>query len=166
MRVLSKETVDAIEAVKKRYPTKLAATLPALHFAQKQVGHISGDVELDVAECLDVPPARVHEVVTFYTMFFDHKVGKHVVRICRNLACQLRGADRIIAHAEKVLGVKCGETTPDGRVTLEHEECLASCGTAPAAWYGQPGDGGKPGNEVLVENLTEEKLEKFLASLQ
>jgi NADH-quinone oxidoreductase subunit E len=166
MRVLSKETVDAIEAIKKRYPTKLAATLPALHLAQKQIGHISHDAELDVAETLDVPPARVHEVVTFYTMFFDHKVGKHVVKICRNLACQLRGSDRIIAHAEKTLGIKCGETTPDGRITLEHEECLAACGTAPMLWYGQPGDGNAPGNETFVENLTEEKLETFLKGLQ
>jgi NADH-quinone oxidoreductase subunit E len=165
MRVLSKETVAAIEAVKKRYPTKLASTLPALHLAQKQLGHLSIDAEHDVAEVLDVPPARVHEVVTFYTMFHDHKVGKHVVKICRNLSCQLRGADKIIAHAERVLGIKCGETTADGRVTLEHEECLAACGTAPMLWHGQPGDGGQPGNETFVENLTEEKLEKFLKGL-
>ena len=165
MRVLSKETVAAIEALKKRYPTQLACTLPALHLAQKQLGYLPQDAELDVAEVLDVPPARVHEVVTFYTMFHDHKVGRHVVKICRNLSCQLRGADRVIAHAEKVLGIKCGETTPDGRVTLEHEECLAACGTAPMLWHGQPGDGGKPGNETFVENLTTEKLEKFLGGL-
>jgi NADH-quinone oxidoreductase subunit E len=154
-RVLSKETLDAIGALKKRYPTSLAALLPALHLAQKQVGYIPQDVEMDVAEALDIPPSRVHEVVTFYTMFYDHKVGKYVVKICRNLSCQLRGADKIIAHAEKVLNIKCGETTPDGKVTLEHEECLAACGTAPMLWC----------NDEFVENLTEEKLEAFLKGL-
>lgn len=160
MRILSKETVDSIEAVKKKYPTKLAATLPALHLAQKQIGWLPQDAELDVAEVLDVPPARVHEVVTFYTMFYDHPVGRNVVKICRNLSCQLRGADKIIAHAENVLGIKCGETTADGRITLEHEECLAACGTAPMLWHGS-----RDNDDTLIENLTEEKLEKFLASL-
>lgn len=154
-RVLSKETLDAIGAVRKKYPSNLAALLPALHLAQKQVGHIPEAAELDVAEALDIPPARVHEVVTFYTMYYDHPVGKYVVKVCRNLACQLRGADKITAHAEKVLGIKCGETTKDGRVTLEHEECLASCGTAPMLWC----------NDEYVENLTEEKLEAFLKGL-
>src|ERR1041384_5588959 len=99
MRVLSKDTVDAIESLKKRYPTKLACTLPALHLAQKQIGFIPQDAEHDIAECLDVPPARVHEVATFYTMYHGEKIGRHEIKICRNLACQLRGADRIIAHA-------------------------------------------------------------------
>lgn len=155
-RVLSKQTLDAIEQLCTRYPTRLAVLLPALHLAQKEIGHISLEAQLDIADKLDVPPTRVREVVTFYTMFYDRPMGRHVVKICRNLSCQLRGADRIIAHAEKCLGVKVGETTPDGRVTLEHEECLASCGTAPMLWC----------NEALVENLTEEKLEAFLAGLK
>ncbi len=155
-RVISPKAVAAIDELCKRYPTRLAALLPALHVVQKEVGHISNDVELDVAEVLDVPPTRVREVVTFYTMFYDKPVGRHVVKICRNLACELRGAKQIIAHAEKVLGVHCGETTPDGKITLEHEECLASCGTAPMLWC----------NDEFVENLTEEKLEAFLRELK
>lgn len=162
MRVLSKETVDAIEALKPRYPTNLAVTLPALHLTQKQLGYIPQEAELDVAEVLDVPPARVHEVVTFYTMFYGEKVGRHIIKICRNLACQLRGADAIIAHAEQTLGIKCGETTPDGRITLEHEECLAACGTAPMLWHGTMP---KTSEDTFVENLTEDKLDTFLASL-
>ena len=130
-RVLSKQTIDAINEVCKRYPTRLAAMLPALHLAQKQLGHISSDAELDVAEVLDVPPTRVREVVTFYTMYYDHPVGRHVVKICRNLACELRGANRIMAHAEKVLGIKMGETTADGMFTLQQSECLGACADSP-----------------------------------
>lgn len=155
-RVLSQQLLDEIELLCGRYPTRLAALIPALHLVQKQFGHISNDAELDLADKLDVPPTRVREVVTFYTMFYDRPVGKHVVKICRNLACQLRGADRIMDHAKKVLNVEFGETTPDGRITLEHEECLASCGTGPMLWC----------NDHFVENLDEQKLETFLASLR
>jgi NADH-quinone oxidoreductase subunit E len=155
-RAISKKTADAINEVCKKYPTRLAAMLPALHLVQSELGHITSEAELDVAEVLDVPPTRVREVVTFYTMFYDKKVGRNLVKICRNLACELRGAKKIMAHAEKVLGVAMGETTADGRVTLETEECLASCGTGPMLWC----------KDDFVENLTEEKLEQFLAGLK
>jgi NADH-quinone oxidoreductase E subunit len=155
-RVLSSETLEAIQALFKRYPTRLAALLPSLHLVQKQCGHISQEAELDVAEALDVPPTRVREVVTFYTMYHSKPVGKHVVKICRNLSCKLRGADKIIAHAKKVLGVELGETTADGCITLDQDECLASCGTGPMLWC----------DDAVVENLTEEKLEAFLAGLR
>ena len=156
-RVLSPQTLEAIEKLCGRYPTRLAALLPALHLAQQQLGgHVSRDAELDIADKLDVPPTRVREVVTFYTMYNDHPVGRHQVKICRNLACQLRGADKIIEHAEKKLNIQCGETTADGRITLEHEECLASCGTGPMLWC----------NDVFVENLTCEKLDSFLEGLK
>jgi len=155
-QLLSKETVQSIEDACKKYPTRLAALLPALHLVQNQLGYIPNQAAEEVAHILDVPPTRVREVVTFYTMFHDKPVGRHVVKICRNLSCQLRGADRIIAKAEETLGIKCGETTADGRVTLEMEECLASCGTAPMLWH----------NGEFEENLTEEKLESFLAGLK
>lgn len=155
-RVLSKEAVEEIDALCARYPSRLAAMLPALHVAQREAGKIDDDVEMDVAEALDVPPARVREATTFYTMFYQEDVGKYVIKICRNLACQLRGADRIMEKAKAVLGVDFGETTPDGKITLEHEECLASCGTGPMLWC----------NDNFVENLDEQKLETFLASLK
>ena len=155
-RVLSQETISQIEQLLPRYPTKLAVLLPALHLAQAEVGHISNDVELDVAELLDVPPTRVREVATFYTMFHTRPAGKHTVRICRNLSCQLRGAERLMDKAKEVLGIDFGETTEDGRITLEHEECLAACGTGPVLWC----------DDDLVENLNEEKLERFLAGLK
>lgn len=155
-RVLSKTVLDAIEQLCTRYPTRLAALLPSLHLVQAELGFISHDAELDVADKLDVPPTRVREVISFYTMFYDRPVGRNLVKICRNLSCQMRGADRIQARAKELLGIGFGETTPDGRVTLEHEECLASCGTGPMLWC----------NDVFVENLTEEKLETFIAGLK
>lgn len=154
-RVLSPEALEAIEALCGRYPSRLAALLPALHLAQKEHGHISSDVEHDVADVLRVPPTRVREVVSFYSMFYDRPVGRHVVKICRNLPCALRGADKLTAHAEQVLGIKVGETTADGRITLEHDECLASCGTGPMLWC----------NDTLLENVDEGRLTTFLEEL-
>jgi NADH-quinone oxidoreductase subunit E len=156
MRVLSPETVAKIEELFPRYPNRMAALVPALHFAQDQVGYVSDDVELDIAEVLDVPPTRVREVATFYTMFHTKPAGRHTVRICRNLSCQLRGAETILNKAKQHLKVDFGETTDDGRITLEHEECLAACGTGPALWC----------DDNLVENLSEEKLAKFLDGLK
>ena len=154
-RILNEETLARIKEATTRYPNNLAAMLPALHAVQDQLGYINADAELDVAEALDVPLTRVREVVTFYTMFYDNPVGKHKIKICRNLACRLRGADRIMAKAKEIIGINFGETTADGLVTLETEECLASCGTGPMLWY----------NDTFVENLTEEKLEKFIGEL-
>jgi formate dehydrogenase subunit gamma len=154
-RVLSKATIEAMLESRRCYPTPLASLLPALHLAQDELGHVPEDAELDIAETLEVALTRVHEAVTFYSMFRSRAYGRHVVKMCRSIACELRGGHRLIEHAERYLGIKSGETTADGRITLEHEECLASCGTGPAVWC----DG------RLVENLTADKLEVLLASL-
>lgn len=155
-RVLTPSTLEAIDSLCGRYPSRLAALLPALHLVQREHGHISADAEHDVAEALRVPATRVREVVTFYTMFYAEPTGRHVVKICRNLPCQLRGAEKIMAHAERRLGIHAGETTADGRITLEHEECLASCGTGPMLWC----------NDTLLENIDEAKLDTFLQELR
>jgi NADH-quinone oxidoreductase subunit E len=154
-RVLTPLALEAIEALCGRYPSRLAALLPALHIAQREHGYLSIEVQQDVAEQLRVPLTRVAEVVSFYSMFYDKPVGRHVVKICRNLPCQLRGAEKIMAHAERTLGIGVGETTEDGRITLEHDECLASCGTGPMLWC----------NDTLLENVTEQKLTTFLEEL-
>ncbi|MCK5689562.1 NAD(P)H-dependent oxidoreductase subunit E [Myxococcota bacterium] len=155
-RVLSQGTLDEIEKITKRYPTKQAATLPALHLAQKEQGYLSEEVQLDVADALQIAPTLVREVVTFYTMYYDKPVGRHIVKVCRSLSCRARGSEKIMAKAEEVLGIKAGETTSDGRITLQHEECLASCGTGPAVWC----------DDNVVENLDEKKIEDFLAGLK
>jgi NADH-quinone oxidoreductase subunit E len=152
---LSAELIHAIQSLAQKYPVARAALIPALHLIQEQHGFISVEHQEEVAALLDVPPTRVVEVVTFYTMFTSEPKGKHVVKICRNLPCKLRGADALMACAEAHLGIKVGETTQDGQITLEHEECLASCGTAPMLWC----DG------RFVENINEAKLVRLLTSL-
>ena len=163
-RVLSDKVLSKIDQLCERYPTRLAALLPALHLAQDEGGYISQEAMLDLADALDVPPTRVNEAVTFYTMFYDRPVGRNVVKICRNLACDLRGSGRIVARAKELLGVELGQTTEDGRVTLEVDECLASCGTGPMLWC-RSRDGDRV-EEKIVENLDEEKLGVFLEGLK
>jgi len=113
------------------YPDPQGALLPALHLAQEAFGHISLETEEYVAGLFNLSPAHVHEVVTFYTLYFRERPGRHVVSVCHNLSCHLAGAPAIIAHLKTRLGVAPGETTADGRVTLLSVECLCACEAAP-----------------------------------
>jgi NADH-quinone oxidoreductase subunit E len=99
--------------------------------AQDTFGYISQEVEEYVAGLFELSAAHVHEVVTFYTMFFKQPKGRHVVAVCHNLSCHLAGAPDIIAHLKQRLGIDVGETTDDGRITLCAVECLCACETAP-----------------------------------
>lgn len=139
-----------------RYPTKMAACIPLLHLCQEQNGFIDDDVITFVAHRLDLPPAHVKGVVTFYTLFNQHKVGKHQVWVCRTLPCALRGANEMLHHCERKLGIHAGETTPDGKITLRTAECLASCGTAPMMQV----------DKDYFENLTPERVDELLEKLQ
>jgi NADH-quinone oxidoreductase E subunit len=113
------------------YPAPRAALLPVLRMAQETWGHISPAIEAYVGTLFGLSAAHVHEVVTFYTLFFPRPVGRHVVAVCQNLSCALRGAEDVIAYLEGRLGIQAGETTPDGRVTLLRVECLCACEHAP-----------------------------------
>lgn len=113
------------------YPEKRGALLPVLHMAQDAFGFVSLEVEEYVAGLFELPPAHVHEVATFYTMFFKEPVGKHVVAVCHNLTCHLMGAKTIIDHLKERLSVDIGETTSDGKITLLTVECLCACEQAP-----------------------------------
>jgi NADH-quinone oxidoreductase subunit E len=113
------------------YPERQAALLPVLRMAQEAFGYVSPEIEVYVAELFEMSPAHVHEVVTFYTLFFQRPVGRHVISVCHNLSCSLRGAEDIVAHLEERLGIEAGETTADGRVTLLRVECLCACEAAP-----------------------------------
>jgi len=139
-----------------RYPTKMAACIPTLHLCQEQNGWVSEEVILWVANRLDLSPAHVKGVVTFYTLFNQHPVGKHQVWVCRTLPCALRGAGKVIEQCEKRLGIHLGETTADGKVTLRSAECLASCGTAPMMQI----------DKDYHENLTPERVDALLNKLQ
>jgi NADH-quinone oxidoreductase subunit E len=113
------------------YPDKRGALLPVLHLAQDTFGYISLEIEEYVGTLFDLSAAHVHEVVTFYTMFFQKPRGRHIVAVCHNLSCHLLGAKGIIEHLKERLGVEPGETTADGKVTFLTVECLCACEQAP-----------------------------------
>jgi NADH-quinone oxidoreductase subunit E len=141
-----------------RYPAehgRMAACIPLLHLCQEQEGYVSEEVILYVSNRLDLPPSHVKGVVTFYTLFNQHPVGKHQVWVCRTLPCALRGSGHVLKQCEERLGIHAGETTPDGKVTLRTAECLASCGTAPMMQV----------DKDYHENLTPERVDEILTKL-
>ena len=152
---LSEDRRQEFEDILTRYPTKMGACIPTLHLCQEQNGWISQDVIDFVAAKLDVSTAHVQGVVTFYTLYNQHPVGKHQVWVCKTLPCALRGAYDVIAQCEKKLGCKVGETTKNGKVTLRTAECLASCGTAPMIQV----------DKEYHENLTPERVDQILSRL-
>jgi NADH-quinone oxidoreductase subunit E len=154
--VLSAERERELGEILKRYPTKMAACLPALHLCQDQNGYCSDEVVHYVATRLDLPPAHVKGVVTFYSLYNQKPVGKHQVWVCRTLPCALRGAGDVLKQCERKLGIHAGETTADGKVTLKTAECLASCGTAPMMQV----------DKEYFENLTATQVDAILDRLR
>jgi NADH-quinone oxidoreductase subunit E len=125
------EQLAEVRRLQGLYPDKQGALLPVLHMAQDAYGYVSLEIEAYVGTLFDLSPAHVHEVVTFYTMYFQQPKGRHVVAVCHNLSCHLMGAKDIIEHCKTRLGVEPGETTADGKVTLLTVECLCACEQAP-----------------------------------
>ncbi len=152
----SPETLKQFEATVARYPKKEAAMLPVLYLAQREFGHLGPEAIEYVAKLMDQAPARVHGVVSFYTLYNMKPIGRHHIQVCRTLPCALRGAEEVTGFLKKKLGIECGQTTPDGRFTLSEVECLASCGTAPMMQV----------NDDYHENLTEEKINAILDALK
>jgi len=153
--MLSEAARTRIEALIRSYPHGRSALIPALHLAQVETGYISHEVVRQIAEIFKLAPNEVYEVASFYTMFYKKPVGKYVLQVCTNISCLLCNCEEIVAHLERRLGIKPGETTADGRITLLEVECLASCGTAPVIQI----------NETYHENLTVEKLDRILDAL-
>lgn len=152
----SEETRRELDRIVSRYPDREAAILPALYLAQREFGYVSDEAIACVAGLIGVTPARVEGVATFYTMYNRKPVGKYHVQICRNLSCSLMGAEHLIDRVSKKLGIKPGETTADGRITLTKVECLGSCGTAPVMQV----------NDDYYENLTEDSIDRILDGLR
>lgn len=152
----SQETLKRFQETISRYPKKEAAMLPVLYLAQREFGYLSPEAIEYVAKLMDLSPARVYGVVTFYTMLNMKPVGRYHVQVCRTLPCALVGAEKITALLKSKLGIQVGETTPDGKFTLSEVECLASCGTGPMMQI----------NDDYYENLTAKKLEEVLRSLK
>ncbi len=119
---LTPEREKKLEEILARYPNKMAATIPVLHLCQDQNGWVSREIMEWVADRLGLAAAHVEGVATFYTLFNKHPVGRHQVWVCRTLSCALNGADGLLHHCEKRLGVHAGETTADGQVTLRTAE--------------------------------------------
>lgn len=113
------------------YPVKRSAVLPALYIAQEEHGYVTDDDVRYIAERLGMRVNEVEEVVTFYTMYSRQPIGKHKLQVCRTLSCMLLGAEQITEHISEKLGVEVGETTADGRFTLQEVECLGFCDLAP-----------------------------------
>jgi NADH-quinone oxidoreductase E subunit len=125
------ETRTQIEALFPRYPARRGALLPAIHLLQREKGFVDREGARELAELFGIAPVEVWEVLSFYNMFHTEPQGRHHVHVCTNLPCSLRGARGLLRRLESHLGIRAGQTTPDGRITLGHEECLGSCGTAP-----------------------------------
>lgn len=151
---LSSQTRDEIERARDRYPHPRSAILPALWAVQHEFGHLTPEAMADVASLLRVTPSEVEAVSTFYSMYFQKPHGRHEVLVCINVSCALRGADDIVAHLERTLGCKPGETTADGAFTWGATvECLGACGGAPAMQL----------DHRFVENLTPARVDTVFA---
>lgn len=134
------------------YPTKRSVLVPTLLFAQDEVGFLSEEVIAEIASRLDLTVLDVHNVITYYSMLTTKPRGKFNVQVCTNISCLLRGADDLMEHCEKKLGVGHKGVTPDGLFSLEEVECIGGCSWAPAVQV----------NYDFHENLTAEKMDKVL----
>jgi NADH-quinone oxidoreductase E subunit len=151
----SEETYKKFQEILTHYPTKRAAILPTFWLAQEEFGYLSTEAMEYIGQLLDLSPAYVGAVASFYTMLNRKPVGRFHVQVCTNLSCSLLGAEHIVECIEKNLGIDLGQTTPDGKFTLSEVECLGSCGTAPVAQI----------NDDYHENLTPEGVLRLLNDL-
>jgi NADH-quinone oxidoreductase subunit E len=158
--LLSHHVREEIDRWVAKFPPdrKRSAVISALHAVQHENnGHLTTPLMDAVAEYLGLPPIQVYEVATFYSMFETKPVGRHHLSVCTNISCMLRGAEDLVAHIEKKLGIKEGESTADGRIYMKREEeCLAACNNAPMMMV----------DHVYHENLTPERVDKILDELK
>jgi NADH-quinone oxidoreductase subunit E len=139
-----------------RYPTKQAATLPALHMVNEQLGYVPPQAVVEIAELLELSPAQVQDTLSFYGFFRQDKpLGRYRVSVCRSISCAARGGEELLTHLVERLGIEPGQTTADGRVTLEFAECLGLCDVAPAILV----------NETVHGNMTREKVDDLLQKM-
>jgi NADH-quinone oxidoreductase subunit E len=157
MKVLSAEMVDQIKAYFPRYPTRQAVTLPALHVVNDHLRHVPTAAVVEIAELLGLAPAEVQDTLSFYGFFKqDAPHGQTRAWVCRSISCALRGGEQVLEHLCRAAGVRPGETTSDGKLTLEFAECLGACEFAPCMLAG----------ETLYKNLTNQSADTFLREVQ
>ena len=153
---LTEASRRAIREIIARYPRPRSALLPMLHLVQAEEGYVSAEGVALCAEELGLTKAEVGAVATFYTMYKRRPAGEYLVSVCTNLSCQILGAEEVYAGLSKSLGVGHDETTADGRITLEHAECLAACDYAPVMTV----------NYEFFDNVTPESAGDIVAALQ
>lgn len=150
----SPESIAEIQAIAAKYPDKLAATLPALHIAQRDFGFVSLAAMKAVAKALAIPEGHVFGVASFYTMYQKHPVGKFHLQVCTNLPCALNGGAQLLEKVCAKTGVKPGQgPSPDGLWSIEEVECMASCGSAPCLQVNA---------DVYEEFVDEKKLDEIM----
>ncbi len=154
---LSDETVRLIQDYARRYPVVQSAILPALWAVQHEQGYVTPEAMNEVAEHLGLPASLVEATSSFYSMYLTRPAGRHDVVICVNAPCALRGADDVVGYCEQRLGIKDGQTTPDGAITLHSTiECLGACGGAPMMQV----------DHRFEENLTHERIDAVFERLR
>lgn len=151
--MLTPTTKNALLELQKLYPEKRSALIPALHIAQAEAGYLSRETQNEVAALFDIDPNEVNAVVTFYDMFHEEPVGKHIIHVCKNVSCMLRGCDKILSKLCEKLKVQPGGTTSDGEFTVVASECLAACDLAPMMLV----------DEKVIGPIKEEDLDQILS---
>lgn len=129
--MLTEKTRKSILEMQKMYPEKRSALIPALHLAQKEKGFLPREIQNEVAALFDIDPNEVNSVVTFYDMFYEVPVGKHIIHVCKNLSCMLHGCDELMQKLCHKLQIEPNGTSADGEFTVIPSECLAACDKAP-----------------------------------
>lgn len=152
----SNENLRRAQEILDAYPVRRSAILPLIHLAQEQDGWVTREAMIEVAGLVGFTPADILSTVSFYTMFKRENVGRHIVSVCTNIACLLLGGDELIAQVEDELGIRRGQTTPDGEIYLEEVECLAACGGAPCLQV----------DYEYFENVTAEGASEIVAALK
>lgn len=151
-RCLTDAMEAEIRAFFPRYPTRQAVTLPALHVVNDALRHVPVQAVREIAELLGLHPAEVQDTLSFYGFFHqDRPHGRTRAWVCRSISCSLRGGEDLLEHLCRRAGIRPGETTSDGKLTVEFAECLGACDFAPCMLAG----------ETLHKNLTKEKLDEF-----
>ncbi len=159
MKMLSQESLAKIDRELAKYPAdrRQSALMSALRIAQEEKGWLSGETIECVANYLGIPPIAALEVATFYNMYDLAPVGRHKITVCTNISCMLRGADEVVRHLQRRLGIGFNETTPDDRFTLKEGECMGCCGGAPLFHIN---------NTRMCEWLTPDKVDEILEGLK
>jgi len=145
------------EVAKYPHEQRQSAVMACLSIAQQELGYVSPDVERDIAGYLNMPLMAVHEVTTFYNMYNQSPVGRYKLNVCTNLPCQLRNGQGALAHLESKLGIKMGESTPDGLFTLQQSECLGACADAPVMLVN---------DRHMCSFMSNDKLDDLIADLK